>query len=127
MKNPFDDYPQTKTVSQFSDLVSMEFKDDNNALCWYRNLLGNYEEIAKKLTLKENITEVSEDDLKTLSLSEQGDLAREIILNDIQLLTQYGANPSLNLLQYYERDTEFDFITTDVYSYHVDQDRKSVV
>ena len=39
----------------------------------------------------------------------------------MQLLTDFGASPSLNLLKCYERDDEFDFITTDVYSYHVDR------
>jgi len=56
-----------------------------------------------------------------LQLSEQGHVAREIILNDMQLLTDYGASPCLNLLKCYERDDEFDFISTDVYSYHVDR------
>ena len=48
-------------------------------------------------------------------------MAREIILKDMQLLTDYGASPCLNLLKCYERDDEFDFISTDVYSYHVDR------
>jgi hypothetical protein len=56
-----------------------------------------------------------------LPLSENGNKAREIILNDLRLLTDFGASPSLNLLNCYERDDEFDFISTDVYSYHVDR------
>jgi len=48
-------------------------------------------------------------------------LARDIILKDIQLLTNIGASPVLNLLKYYERDDELDFISTDVYSFHVDR------
>src|SRR5690606_22472076 len=43
-----------------------------------------------------------------------------VILNDIELLTELGASPTLNLLKCYERDTMLDFISTDVYSYHVD-------
>jgi len=42
-------------------------------------------------------------------------------LNDLQLLTDFGASPTLNLLKCYERDEEFDFIATDVYSFHVDR------
>jgi hypothetical protein len=57
----------------------------------------------------------------TLQLSKQGNIAREIILNDLQLLTDFGAAPVLNLLKCYERDDAFDFITTDVYSFHVDR------
>lgn len=67
------------------------------------------------------MTEVSVKDLLALQLSEQGHVAREIILKDMQLLTDYGVSPSLNLLKCYERDDEFDFISTDVYSYHVDR------
>ena len=74
-----------------------------------------------KLELKENITEVSIEDLLALQLSEKGNLAREIILKDIQLLTDFGASPTLNLLKCYERDDELDFISTDVYSFHVDR------
>ncbi|MDU5774154.1 DUF1826 domain-containing protein, partial [Acinetobacter sp.] len=65
--------------------------------------------------------EISIEDLLALPLSEQGDLARDIILKDIQLLTDMGASPVLNLLKYYERDDELDFISTDVYSFHVDR------
>ena len=90
-------------------------------MCWYRNLAGDFKEIVTKLELKENITEVSVEDLLALQLSEQGHLAREVILKDIQLLTDFGASPSLNLLKSYERDEELDFIATDVYSYHVDR------
>ncbi len=75
----------------------------------------------KNFQLKENITEISIEDLLALPLSEQGDLARDIILKDIQLLTNIGASPVLNLLKYYERDDELDFISTDVYSFHVDR------
>ena len=67
------------------------------------------------------MTEVSADDLLALQLSEKGNKAREIILNDLQLLADFGASPSLNLLKCYERDEELDFISTDVYSYHVDR------
>ena len=92
-----------------------------NAICWKRNLVGDFAEIVAHLQLKENITELGIDDLLELQLSEKGNLARAIILSDIQLLTDYGAAPSLNLLKNYERDEEFDFISTDVYSFHVDR------
>ena len=92
-----------------------------NAICWSRNLTGDLKEIVAKLHLKENITEVSIEDLLALRLSENGHLARENILKDMQLLTDFGASPSLNLLKSYERDDELDFISTDVYSFHVDR------
>ena len=121
MKNPFSDIPQIGVVSNFSELVNSKFQGEMNALCWHRDLIGDFKEIVAKLELKENITEVSVDDLLALELSEKGNLAREIILKDIQLLTDFGASPTLNLLKCYERDDELDFISTDVYSFHIDR------
>lgn len=112
---------QIKTVSSFKELINREFQGDNNAICWQRNLVGDFEEIVSKLELKNNITEVSVEDLENLTLTDHGELAREIIINDLKLLTDFGASPSLNLIKNYERDDELDFISTDVYSYHVDR------
>ena len=121
MKNTFPDNNQIKVVSTFSELVNFNFQGTVNAMCWHRDLVGDFKEIVTKLELKENITEVSIDDLLALQLSENGHSAREIILKDIQLLSNFGASPSLNLLKCYERDDELDFISTDVYSYHIDR------
>lgn len=121
MHNQFSGNKQIRVVSNFSELVNSDFKGAMNAICWSRNLAGDFAEIVNKLHLQENMTEVSIDDLMKLQLSESGHLARKIILEDIQLLTDYGASPSLNLLKCYERDNELDFITTDVYSFHVDR------
>lgn len=121
MHNQFSGNKKIRVVSNFSELVNSHFKDEMNAICWSRNLAGDFAEIVNKLHLEENITEVSIDDLMTLQLSESGHLARKIVLEDIQRLTDYGASPSLNLLKCYERDDELDFITTDVYSFHVDR------
>ncbi|MCC9065758.1 DUF1826 domain-containing protein [Flavobacterium piscisymbiosum] len=121
MSDTFSDNNQIGIVSTFSQLVHTNFKGEMNALCWYRNLDGDFNEIVTKLGLKENITEVYPEDLIALQLSEKGNIAREIILNDLKLLTDFGASPSLNLLKCYDRDDEFDFISTDVYSFHVDR------
>lgn len=121
MMNTFSENKQVKVVSSFQELVNSYFQGSMNALCWSRNLMGDFQEIVAKLKLKENITEVSVDDLFALQLSENGSLARDVLLSDIQLLTDFGASPTLNLLKCYERDDELDFISTDVYSYHVDR------
>lgn len=121
MSTSFFDYPQSEIVSDFSELVHSPFHDRINAICWQRNLDGDFQEIVEQLTLKENITEVSAEDLSSLTLSESGNKAREIILQDLQLLWDLGAQPSLNLLKNYDRDDEFDFISTDVYSFHADR------
>lgn len=121
MNNTFSGNEQIEVVSTFSELVNTPFQGATNAICWHRNLVGDFKEIVSKLQLKENVTEVFIDDLLALQLSEKGNRAREIILGDLKLLTDLGALPSLNLLKNYERDEELDFISTDVYSYHVDR------
>ncbi|AYN03751.1 DUF1826 domain-containing protein [Flavobacterium sp. 140616W15] len=121
MSNTFSDNSQIGMAATFSELVHTDFKGEMNALCWHRNLDGDFKEIVALLSLQENITEVFPEDLLALQLSEKGNIARETILNDLQLLADFGASPSLNLLKCYERDDEFDFISTDVYSFHVDR------
>jgi len=121
MNHTFSDSSQIGLVSTFPDLVNTDFQGERNALCWYRNLEGDFNEIVNQLQLKENITEVSPEDLLALQLSQKGNSAREIILKDWQLLADFGASPSLNLLKCYDRDEEYDFISTDVYSFHVDR------
>ncbi|MES2800658.1 MAG: DUF1826 domain-containing protein [Bacteroidota bacterium] len=108
-------------VDNFQALVETKFHGEFNALCWQRNLLGDFSEIVAKVAFEGNMTELSSDQLCALELSAQGNLAREVLLNDLTLLKNYGAAPVLNLIKYYERDDELDFFSTDVYSFHVDR------
>lgn len=112
---------QIKIFSTFEELVNTHFQGNTNAFSWQRNLEGNFAEIVAQLQLRDDITEISKEDLLQLQLSDSGNTAREIILNDIQLLENFGAAPSLNLLKCYERDDEFNFMARDVYSFHVDR------
>ncbi len=64
---------------------------------------------------------VNTDNLLELNLSKQGQVAREILLNDLKLLKEYGASPTLNIIKCYDRDDAFPFFPTDVYSFHVDR------
>lgn len=121
MKNTFSEYHQVKVVSTFQELINWKFKGDVNAICWHRSLEGDFKEIASKLQLKENITTIAIEELLALSLTHKGDMAREVIIQDLKGLEEFGASPVLNLLKAYDRDEEFDFIATDVYSYHVDR------
>jgi len=54
-------------------------------------------------------------------LSKQGQLARELLLNDLKLLKAHGAAPTLNIIRCYDRDDDSPFFPTDVYSFHVDR------
>lgn len=112
---------QIQLVTNFKDLVSTAFHGEMNAICWKRTLTGNFAEIIHKISLNENMTILEEEELMKLQLSEQGQLAREIILQDLNLLKNHGASPVLNVIEHYERDDVYHFFPTDVYSFHVDR------
>jgi hypothetical protein len=112
---------QIHCVTNFQDLVSTPYSGVINAICWARTLTGDFSEIVKKVALSGNITVIEQEELCELQLSEQGQLARDIILNDLKLLTAHGASPNLNVINYYDRDDSYPFFPTDVYSWHVDR------
>ncbi|TKC01453.1 DUF1826 domain-containing protein [Pedobacter cryotolerans] len=121
MNSEFSNSKQIIKVSSFNELIDTVFEGERNAICWQRNLNGDFKEVVAQLLLKENITDIGIEELLALTLSNDGAAARSILLNDIKLLTDSGASPSLNLIKNYQRDDELDFISTDVYSYHVDR------
>jgi hypothetical protein len=112
---------QIHYVTNFDDLVSTPYDGEVNALCWSRELKGDFSEIVSMIPLDGNITVLDEERLLTLELSAEGQLARLILLNDLKLLTAHGASPTLNLIRYYDRDDAYPFFPTDVYSWHVDR------
>ncbi len=114
-------HPQTLQVTNFQDLVATPFQGAINAIGWERELIGDFAELVAKITRNGNVTVVEQSQLLALDLSEQGQLARDIILNDWKLLEAHGALPVLNVIEYYDRDEDFPFFPTDVYSFHVDR------
>ncbi|MEE1944456.1 DUF1826 domain-containing protein [Pedobacter sp. KR3-3] len=121
MNSRFADISQVGVVSSFEELIDTEFQGSINAICWSRDLTGDFKEVASKLQLKENVTEIAVEELLDLTLSVAGAMARVTILEDLKLLGALGLSPVLNLIKSYERDEILDFISTDVYSYHVDR------
>ena len=113
-------YSQIKCVTNFNDLVAAPFQDEINAIGWTRNLVGDFSEIVNKIALTENLMVLNEEELCELNLTEQGQLARNILLHDLDLLKAHGASPTLNLIKYYDRDDAGSIFSTDVYSFHVD-------
>lgn len=108
-------------VTNFQDLVTTPFNEEINAICWSRKLTGDFSELVNKIKLNGNIATIEQEEILALQLSEQGQLAREIILNDWELLKAHGASPILNVIKYYDRDDSYPFFPTDVYSFHVDR------
>ena len=108
-------------VAHIRDLVATPFSGQINAMCYPRELSGDFAEIVNKIPFSENLLEIDEDDLLDLKLSPEGEIARDTLINDLQLLRASGTAPSLNLIKHYEKDQELAFFPTDVYSYHVDR------
>jgi hypothetical protein len=119
------DLPQAENqihyVTNFQDLASAPFNGVINAICWARELIGDFSEILEKVELTGNITVIEQEELCELQLSEQGQLAREILLNDLKALEAHGVSPILNVINYYDQDDTYPFFPTDVYSFHVDR------
>ncbi len=112
---------QIQYVTNFQELVTTPFNGTVNAICWTRKLTGDFSEIVTKVALSGNMKEIAEEELLELRLSEQGQIAREILLTDWKLLKAYGASPVLNAINHYDRDDTYPFFPTDVYSFHVDR------
>lgn len=119
MSNTPQNQSSIQKVSTFQDLISTPFQGTCNAISWSRQLEGDFEEIVKAISFEGNMVEIDQEDLLALELSEAGQIARDIILNDFKLLSDYGAAPVLNIIKNYEAD-EHPFFPTDVYSFHVD-------
>lgn len=112
---------RTRTVDSFEALISMPFAGDVNALCWPRQLPGDFQEIIDQLQADDGITSIDDDDLHALSLSPAGSVARDALLADQALLRRHGLDPSLDCIMGYLRDAGGGPVPTDVYSWHVDR------
>ena len=107
-------------VGSFDDLVSTPFENGINALCWARELAGDYAEIAGKLETTEDLIVLEERDLLSLEVSGSGKIAIAQILSDMHLLRDLGLDPVFNRISAYPRDDLSAPVPTDVYSFHVD-------
>lgn len=121
MENTSSSHSQIQIVGNFQDLIATPFSGEMNAMCWKRKLIGDFEELVNQVEVEENMVELTPETLVGLQLSVAGQLARDILLRDLKMLTEQGASPILNVIEHYERDDYFPFFPTDVYSFHVDR------
>jgi hypothetical protein len=113
-------YLRVKVVQSFHELVTTPFGDGVNALCWQRELAGDFGEVVKHLTESEDIVTLDEAGLKGLPLSAAGRIAVETLVADHQRLLGLGMSPVLNCIYRYPRDEDRGVVPTDVYSFHAD-------
>ncbi|MDP2136705.1 MAG: hypothetical protein Q8J74_02515 [Candidatus Didemnitutus sp.] len=114
------DYARIKVVGSFAELLKTPFRDGVNALCWPRELPGDFAEILARVDGDEQITSLDEAWLQALTLSEAGQVARNILLEDLRLLRAHGLSPGLDCIRSYPRDDDPAGVPTDVYSFHAD-------
>lgn len=117
---PFHDYPRIQVVGSFDELVTTTFADGINALCWRRTLPGDFGEIVEKLSVGKGITSIDEARLLALELSDAGKVAREMLLQDQEMLRARELQPSLDCINGYVNEIESELLRTDVQSWHVD-------
>ncbi len=109
-----------RLVQSWAELVGTPFAGDCNALCWPRELAGDFAEIVARMQLKEGREPVEEGWLRGLTLSAAGELAREVLLADQDLLHAHGLEPLLDCILAYPQETEPGPVPVDVYSFHAD-------
>lgn len=114
------DLPCIRYVDSFEELVSTKFSGTVNALCWPRVLAGDYGEIVRKLQAGPGITTIDEQVLRGLSLSPEGEVAREILLQDQAMLLACDLLPVLDCINGYVNHDEDGPMSTHVQSFHVD-------
>lgn len=112
--------PHIRRVGSFAELITTPFAGEVNALCWPRELPGDFREIIDRLQADGGMTTIGEDDLSALDLSPAGAIARDVLVADQALLRGQGLAPMLDCITGYPRDEAAGPIPTDVYSFHVD-------
>jgi len=113
------DYPRIRLVDSFHALVTTPLAGGVNALCWVRNLSGDFHEVVQHLAAGSGISTLDDAQLRTLPVSAAGRAAIDILLEDQRLLRDLGLSPVLDCIGEYPRD-EGAVVPTDVYSFHVD-------
>lgn len=107
-----------RVVDTFDQLVSTPFADGINALCWRRDLRGDFGAVVEALRPGDGITPVDDATLAGLALGPAGRSAVEVLREDLRRLGAAGRSPVLECVRGYERDE--GPVPTDVYSFHVD-------
>ena len=117
---PLRGYTRIRAVTSLDELVTTPFADGINALCWLRTLPGDFREVVECLGTGEGIVTVDEFCLENLPLSDDGKVARDILLADQQLLRAFNLLPGLDCVHGSQREASEGLFHTDVHGFHVD-------
>ena len=73
------DNSRIRTVHSFAELLGTPFADGVNALCWPRELSGDFGEVVEKLGAREEIMTVEEEQLVDLKVSAAGRAFMDVV------------------------------------------------
>ena len=118
--DPAPGYSRLRIVHSFDELVTTRFADGVNALCWPRQLEGDFAEVVRHLELNDDIVALDDAALGALVLSAAGRAAVITLIEDQRRLRERGLSPVLECIRQYSRDADDAAVPTDVYSFHAD-------
>ena len=113
-------YPRLRIVDSFEALLATPFADGVNALCWPRELPGDFAEVIALLPAADGILPLDEATLESLPVSPAGRVAIDFMLADLRRLRDHDRDPVLNRIDGYPRDEDPGPVATDVMSFHAD-------
>lgn len=114
-------------VDSFDALAAATFDDGVNACCYARDLVGDFDGVARAVAAGADAGVVVVDEAALAGLADLagGDpavaAAVAVIVDDLRRLTALGRDPVLNCITAYARDERGLAIATDVLSFHADR------
>jgi hypothetical protein len=115
------DYPRIRRVASFSELVATPFEAGINAICWERELKGDFAEVVLALGTISGVEPLEESQLAALRLSAAGQQAVATMIEDLRGLRAHTFEPVLNCIMAYPREEDAGPVRTDVLSFHADR------
>lgn len=113
-------YERIAVVGSFDELVGTPLSGRVNAICWPRELPGDFGEVLAALEPGDGVTHVAEHRLAGLAVGPAGQAAVEVLLDDLRRLRARGHEPGVDCVRGYRRDQRDPDMSTDVVSFHAD-------
>lgn len=116
-------YHRIRYVASLDELVATPLRDGVNALCWPRQLDGDFAEVAAAVGDGEDILTLDPENLHDLrrQLSPAGQKAIDIMLDDHARLSARGLDPCIDFIPPHPRYDDDPIVRTDVQSFHADR------
>jgi hypothetical protein len=111
-------YPRLRVVDSFEALLATPFADGVNALCWPRELPGDFAEVIALLPVADGILPLDEATLESLPVSPAGRIAIDFMLADLRRLREHDRDPVLNRIDGYPHDEDPVEADTRLCTYH---------